>query len=172
VLVFSTVALAAVQSVLAALGAAAAIRIGAAVVIAAVAAASELDKLHTRRVEEHEAELQAQQERKAAEAEWLRQAQTCLRVWPAPRADEADPYVLGVVRSPLADRYAQAGQRPPPYVDRDRDALARERLRARGLLLLIGAPASGVTRTAYEVACGGGHGAGPGPRTPDIDVSG
>src|SRR5450759_1634857 len=134
VLVFCTVALAAVQSVLAALGAAAAIRIGAAVVIAAVAAASELDKLHTRRVEEHEAELQAQQEWEAAEAEWLRQAQICLRVWPAPRADEVDPYVLGVVPSPLADRYAQAGQRLPLYVDRDRDALARERLRAQGLL--------------------------------------
>ena len=156
VLVFCTVALAAVQSVLAALGAAAAIRIGAAVVIAAVAAASELNKLHARRLEEHEAELQAQQEREAAEAEWLRQAQICLRVWPAPRADEVDPYVLGVVPSPLADRYAQAGQRLPLYVDRDRDALARERLRAQGLLLLIGAPASGVTRTAYEVACGGG----------------
>src|SRR5664280_2211671 len=103
------------------------------------------------RLEEHEAELQ---EREAAEAEWLRQVRTCLRVWPAPRTDEVDPYVLGVVQSPLADRYALPGQRLPPYVDRDRDALSRERLRARGLLLLVGAPASGVTRTAYEVACG------------------
>src|SRR5450759_4810697 len=102
VLVFCTVALAAVQAVLAALDAATAIRIAAAVLIAAVAVASELDKLHTRRLEEHEAELQAQQERQAAEAEWLRQVRTCLREWPAPRTDEVDPYVLGVVQSPLA----------------------------------------------------------------------
>src|SRR5450759_2116732 len=95
VLVFCTVALAAVQAVLAALDAATAIRIAAAVLIAAVAVASELDKLHTRRLEEHEAELQAQQERQAAEAEWLRQVRTCLREWPAPRTDEVDPYVLG-----------------------------------------------------------------------------
>jgi tetratricopeptide (TPR) repeat protein len=155
VLVFCVVVLAAVQTVLGVLGAATEVRLAAALFVAAAAAASELDKLHARRREQQEAELQAQQAREAAEAEWLRQAQNCLRVWPAPRADEVDPYVLGVVPSPLADRYAQAGERLPPYVDRDRDALARDRLRARGLLLLIGAPASGVTRTAYEVACGG-----------------
>jgi hypothetical protein len=50
VLVFCSVAFAAVQALLEALAAAAAIRIGAAVLVGAVAAAPELDKLHTRRL--------------------------------------------------------------------------------------------------------------------------
>ena len=154
VLVFCGIAMTAVQAVLGVLQARIGVRVTAAFLVAA-AAASEIDKSHIRRGEQREAEQQARQTREAAEAEWLRQAQDCLRVWPAPRIDEVDPYVLGVAQSPLADRYARAGERLPPYVGRDWDAVARERLRARGLVLLIGAPASGVTRTAYEVASGG-----------------
>src|SRR5664280_2660737 len=155
VLVFCAIAMTAVQAVLGVLQARIGVRVTAALLVGVAAAASEIDKLHIRRGEQREAEQQARQTQEAAEAEWLRQAQDCLRVWPAPRIDEVDPYVLGVTRSPLADRYARAGERLPPYVGRDWDAVARERLRARGLVLLIGAPASGVTRTAYEVASGG-----------------
>ena len=155
VLVFCGIAMTAVQAVLGVLQARIGVRVTAALLVGAAAAASEVDKLHIRRGEQREAEQQARQTQEAAETEWLRQAQDCLRVWPAPRIDEVDPYVLGVAQSPLADRYARAGERLPPYVGRDWDAVARERLRARGLVLLIGAPASGVTRTAYEVASGG-----------------
>jgi len=39
-----------------------------------------------------------------------------------------------------------------PYVERDIDRLARESLRRRGVLLVVGTPASGATRTAYQLA--------------------
>src|SRR5450759_5384865 len=155
VLVFCVIAMTAVQAVLGVLQARIGVRVTAALLVGGAAGSNRSPRDRGRRGEQREAEQQARQTREAAEAEWLRQAQDCLRVWPAPRIDEVDPYVLGVAQSPLADRYARAGERLPPYVGRDWDAVARERLRARGLVLLIGAPASGVTRTAYEVASGG-----------------
>ncbi|WP_406051299.1 tetratricopeptide repeat protein [Kribbella sp. NBC_00889] len=87
----------------------------------------------------------------AAKAAWLRSARESLRKWPAPLLADLDPpELLGVTESSLADRYAEGPL--APYVERDIDRIARERLRSKGLLLLVGAPASGVTRTAYETA--------------------
>src|SRR5512135_1993243 len=105
VLVFCGIVMGAVQAVLGLLAAPLGFRVGAVVLVAAVAVSSELDKLHTRHREQRDAEQQAQQAREAAEVNWLREAQDCFRVWPAPRMDEVDPYVLGVARSALADRY-------------------------------------------------------------------
>jgi hypothetical protein len=62
---------------------------------------------------------------------------------------EEDPYSLGVARSRLAARFAK-GEAPAPYVGRDADQEYKKRLRAHGSVLLIGEPASGVTRTAFE----------------------
>src|SRR4051812_12145852 len=66
-------------------------------------------------------------------------------------------YTLGVARSALAQRHTPAGEVLPPYVPRNLtsgaiDSLALKRLQAQGLLLIIGAPASGATRTAHQVA--------------------
>ncbi|MGR7023053.1 tetratricopeptide repeat protein [Geodermatophilus sp. URMC 62] len=119
--------------------------------------ASELDKWQTKRREQREAEQQEREAEAAAEAEWQRRAQNCLRLWPAPPLADADPYILGVAQSDLAQRHTPAGEALAPYVPRglksgDIDSLALKRLKAQGLLLIIGAPASGATRTAYEVA--------------------
>jgi tetratricopeptide (TPR) repeat protein len=151
-LVFCSIVAAAIQAVLALLEAPTGVRVGGAVVVAMLALALELDKLSTRRREHREVEQQAEQSREAARAEWLRKVRSWFRVWPPPRMDEVDLHDLGVARSALADRYAQPGDALPPYIVRDVDATARERLRAQGLLLIVGAPASGSTRTAYEAA--------------------
>ncbi len=151
VLVLCGAFMAAIQTVLALLEAPVGVRLAGIGVVFAVAVASEADKLSTRRREYRESAHQAEQAREAARVAWLRKVRGWFRVWPPPRMDEADPYALGLARSALADRYAQPGGGLPPYVERSKDATARERLRARGLLLIVGAPASGSTRTAYEV---------------------
>ena len=51
-----------------------------------------------------------------------------------------------------ADRRKDA--RLPPYVSRDVHGTAVERLRSRGILLVIGQPVSGMTRTAFEGVVG------------------
>ena len=74
-------------------------------------------------------------------------------LWPAPQIGDVDPYSdLGVGRSQLAERYTAGAQRVSPYVDRDIDQTARKRLQSHGAVLLVGTPASGVTRTAYHLA--------------------
>ncbi|MFE5703255.1 tetratricopeptide repeat protein [Rhodococcus koreensis] len=128
-------------------------RLIAAALVFAVFCGSELDKWHTRRIEQREAEQQEQHAREAAESAWKRAAEDCLQIWPAPPIRDVDPYKhLGVARSLLAGSFTQVGDLVPPYVERDIDQWARERLQSSGAVLLIGTPASGVTRSAYQLA--------------------
>src|SRR3954454_156092 len=152
VLVFCAALLAAIQTILGLLDAPVWTRVTGAIWVLAVAGASELDKLHTKRQEAEQAEQRQRETDAATEAEWQQKAQDCLRLWPAPSLADADPYELGVVRSSLADRYTTAEEVLPPYVPRDIDPRALKRLQSEGLLLIVGAPASGPTRTAYQVA--------------------
>lgn len=145
VLVFCCALLAAVQTVLGLVDAPLWTRLLAAVLVLALAGGSELDKLQTKRREEREAE-------ESREAEWQSRAERSLRLWPAPSLAEADPHALGVARSRLAQRCTPANAVIAPYVKRDVDRLATKRLREQGCLLIVGAPASGATRTAYQVA--------------------
>ncbi|WP_157792805.1 hypothetical protein, partial [Rhodococcus opacus] len=127
-------------------------RLIAAALVFAVFCGSELDKWHTRSIEQREAEQQEQHAREAAESAWKGAAEDCLRIWPAPPVRDVDPYKhLGVARSLLAGSFTQAGELVPPYVERDIDQWARERLQSSGAVLLIGTPASGVTRSAYQL---------------------
>jgi len=124
------------------------LRIVAAVVIAGCGIASELDKARDKK----RAADAKHAEEAATEAERLRALQLCV-VWPPPRLREEDPFgQLGVATSQLAERYVTEGQTIPPYVERDIDQRVRKRLRSDGMVLLIGAPGSGVTRTAYQAA--------------------
>ncbi|MFE5700357.1 hypothetical protein [Rhodococcus koreensis] len=87
-----------------------------------------------------------------AEAKWVKAAKDCL-LWPPVPFREVDPYKeLGVARSRLAQEYAERAELLPPYVERDIDERALKRLRSHGSVLLIGTRASGVTRSAYELA--------------------
>ena len=114
--------------------------------------ASEVDKLHTKRLERAEAERAAQEVAAAREREWLRGAQDELRFWPAPQMDETPVAALGV--KPELGRAAglSGSGEAGPYVPRAIDEKAALRLRERGFVLLVGEPASGVTRTAAELA--------------------
>jgi tetratricopeptide (TPR) repeat protein len=126
------------------------LRVFVGLVIAVVAMAIAVDNYCAKKKSEDEKRA----EEAAAEADRLQAIQRHL-VWPAPPLRGVDPFQqLGVAKSQLAERYVSEGQRHPPYVERDIDQLARKRLQSHGLLLLIGAPASGVTRTAYELALG------------------
>ena len=127
-------------------------RLLAAIVVAGVAAAVELEKLRTDRRAKKDLEEQKRREEAAAEARWLQAVQDCL-LWPAPGIRDVDPYKqLGVAGSQLAERYTAGGELIPPYVDRDIDQMARKRLQSHGSVLLVGTPGSGVTRTAYQLA--------------------
>ena len=101
--------------------------------------------------EKKKAEEEKRGEVAAAEAKWLQAVQDCL-LWPLPQIRDIDPYQqLGVAQSQLAESYTADGELVPPYVDRDIDQTARKRLQSDGLVLLVGTPASGVTRTAYQL---------------------
>lgn len=127
-------------------------RLLATIVVAGVGAAVALDKWRTDRRAKQEAEEEKRRQEAAAEAKWLQEVQDCL-LWPAPQIGDVDPYSdLGVGRSQLAERYTPGAQRVSPYVDRDIDQTARKRLQSHGAVLLVGTPASGVTRTAYHLA--------------------
>jgi tetratricopeptide (TPR) repeat protein len=127
-------------------------RLLATTVVAGVGVAVALEKLRTDRRAKKEAQEEKRQEKAAAEAKWLQTVQDCL-LWPAPRIRDVDPFKqLGVARSQLAERYTADGEGVPPYVDRDIDPVARKRLQSDGSVLLLGTPASGVTRTAYQLA--------------------
>ncbi|MGV1006184.1 MAG: tetratricopeptide repeat protein, partial [Candidatus Nanopelagicales bacterium] len=98
--------------------------------------------------------VRLENEQKAAEAEWQRRAAGSLRAWPAPLLSKADPLSqLGVARSLPLGAPGQA-ETLGAYVPRDVDSTAFEALRGHGLLLLLGDPGEGVTRTAYQVALG------------------
>ena len=127
-------------------------RLLATIVVAGVGVAVALEKLRTDRRAKKEAEEEKRREEAAAEAKWLQAVQDCL-LWPVPQIRDVDPYKqLGVARSQLAERYTADGELVPPYVDRDIDQMARKRLQSDGSVLLVGTPASGVTRTAYQLA--------------------
>jgi hypothetical protein len=78
-------------------------------------------------------------------------ARSALRIWPAPEIADADPELLGITASRRISGSADDSTLTR-YVPRDIDSKAAERLRSRGAVLLVGEPASGVTRTAYELA--------------------
>jgi hypothetical protein len=95
VLGFCAALLAALQTVFALVNAPVWLRVSSAVLIAAVAVTSEVDKLQTRRREQQDKELEAAEASAAAEAQWQRQARDSLRLWPAPTLGDADTYALG-----------------------------------------------------------------------------
>ena len=119
------------------------------VLVLGVAAAVVKERADSR--EKKKAEEEKRGEEAAAEAKWLQAVQDCL-LWPLPLVRDIDPYQqLGVAQSQLAESYTADGELVPPYVDRDIDQTARKRLQSDGLVLLVGTPASGVTRTAYQL---------------------
>ncbi|MDT5229895.1 MAG: hypothetical protein QOI39_395 [Mycobacterium sp.] len=127
-------------------------RLLATIVVGLVGLASTAEKWQSDRVAKKAAEEEKGREEAASEAKWLQAVQDCL-LWPAPHIRDTDPYKqLGVARSQLAQRYIAEGELVAPYVDRDIDQTARKHLQSHGLVLLVGAPASGVTRTAYQLA--------------------
>jgi tetratricopeptide (TPR) repeat protein len=111
-----------------------------------------LEKLLSDSRAKKQAREQKRRDEEAAAAKWVRAVEDCL-IWPLPRIDEVDPIKdLSVARSQLAQSYTVDGMSHPPYVERDVDRIARVRLQRLGSVLLIGAPISGVTRSAYELA--------------------
>ncbi|BBX71404.1 hypothetical protein MPSYJ_48650 [Mycolicibacterium psychrotolerans] len=127
-------------------------RLLATIVVAGVGAAVALEKLGTDRRAMKASEAQKRREEAAEEAKWLQAVQDCL-LWPLPKIRDVDPYEqLGVGRSRIAERYTAGGEGVAPYVDRDIDKVARKRLQSDGVVLLVGTPVSGVTRTAYQLA--------------------
>jgi tetratricopeptide (TPR) repeat protein len=78
-----------------------------------------------------------------------------LAAWPLPIASQIDPYErLNLPRPAVGPGLAQSGrgalQQSYPYVPRAVDATLRELLRDEQLILLVGEPKAGKTRTAYE----------------------
>jgi len=133
------------------------VRVLGACLVAALGLLSEADKLHTKRLEKALAEREAEEAAAAVERSWLRRAQDWLRFWPPPRIDEADMFRLGVRPVSAEPAGGKLAGDPGvdgigPYVARDVEGKAAAQLRKRGLLLLVGEPASGVTRTAVELA--------------------
>lgn len=79
-----------------------------------------------------------------------------LAAWPLPTAARIDPYErLNLPRPAVGPGLAQSGrsalQQSYPYVPREVDATLRQLLRDEQLILLVGEPKAGKTRTAYEV---------------------
>jgi hypothetical protein len=126
-------------------------QVGGAVLVFGWAVASEADKRRTARLEKERKEQAALEAADEKEQMWLREARSALRIWPTAEITDADPELLGVTRPRRVLRSAD-GSALTPYVPRDIDSKAAERLRSRGTVLLVGEPASGVTRTAYELA--------------------
>ena len=122
-----------------------------AVFVLALALASEADKRRTARLEKERNEQAALEAAEEKERKWLREARSALRIWPAPEIADADPELLGITRARRISHSADDSTLTR-YVPRDIDSKAAERLRSRGAVLLVGEPASGVTRTAYELA--------------------
>lgn len=140
------------QGIMAAYGAALWARGVVLVVIAVVGGAQELDDLRTRNREKRDAEREKERQHADAETAWHRTMANNLRLWPTPSVEEVDPCDLGVRRSAKAERQRKNGDILAPYVGRDIDASADKRLKESGLVLMIGVPAAGITRTAYELA--------------------
>ena len=101
-----------------------------------------------RRSERSRREQAERDAQRAVEEMFQRKARAALAFWPAPLMTEADPIVLGVT-PPSPALTEVLGNGLGPYIARDQDVEVAEASRARGRLLLVGDPGSGVTRTAY-----------------------
>jgi tetratricopeptide (TPR) repeat protein len=126
-------------------------RIVGAVSVLGLALASEADKHRTARLEKVGKEQAVREAAEEKERKWVREARSALRIWPAPEIADADPELLGITPS----RWISHSADDPTltrYVPRAIDSKTAERLRSRGAVLLVGEPASGMTRTAYELA--------------------
>jgi tetratricopeptide (TPR) repeat protein len=131
------------------------LRISTAVLSFALALAIEVNKEVGRRRDETEARTLSAVNEDLSEQSWRKSIESALHFWPLPTVPEANPYALGVTRSDVARRVTQLQPLAlPPYVARDVEQRCRELLRRTGSLLIVGAPGSGVTRTAYELARG------------------
>lgn len=128
------------------------IAVALAIVATAVAVALAAAKWRSESVVKKTAEEQKRREQATAETKWLHAVQECM-LWPIPRIGDVDPYTqLGVAPPHLTGQRAADREAATPYVDRDIDPAARRQLQANGFVLLLGAPCSGVTRTAYQLA--------------------
>lgn len=67
---------------------------------------------------------------------------------PPTKVRAADPFLLGVSPSEIANRFSTGAR--PPYVPRDVDAALDAALRERSLVLLVGASKAGKTRCLFE----------------------
>jgi tetratricopeptide (TPR) repeat protein len=113
-------------------------RLGTVVGVAAIGAAVA--------IEGHVAGERAKRSASRAQAEErARRIRATLLEWPLGKVTEVDPVDLGV-GGPVD------GAGLGPYVERDADRSAHEKLRRDGRLLFLGEAASGVTRTAFESA--------------------
>jgi tetratricopeptide (TPR) repeat protein len=75
-----------------------------------------------------------------------------LRQQPAPLR-EIDPFLyLSVSRSVIAERFARSGERPP-YVARDIDAKLDDAIGSGPLVVVVGVPLAGKSRSAFEAGC-------------------
>lgn len=84
-------------------------------------------------------------------ADWERRVRAAIR-WPLVPLSQMDPFDdLGVGKSKLADLF-RGEERLAPFVRREAHQALAGQLQASGRLLIVGEPASGMTRTAYEVA--------------------
>ncbi|WP_074305911.1 tetratricopeptide repeat protein [Mycobacteroides abscessus] len=121
--------------------------ISAAVAVALAAAKWRSEDAAKRSAEEHKQREQAQ-----AQAKWLRKVQECI-LWPLPPIGDVDPYTqLGVAPAHRVERHTADQEGAATYIGRDIDPAAKRRLQASGFVLLLGAPGSGVTRTAHQLA--------------------
>lgn len=122
------------------------------IVAASVAVALATAKWRSENAAKKTDQEQKLREQTTAEAKWLRAVQECI-LWPLPRIGDVDPYTqLGVARSHLAGQRAADREDAGTYIGRDIDPAAKRQLQASGFVLFLGAPASGVTRTAYQLA--------------------
>jgi tetratricopeptide (TPR) repeat protein len=155
ILTVSVLALGATQTILALLEADTRTRLVVAVLILVVGLLAVLEKWHLDQAEHRAEILREQRARDEAEATWQRAIIPCLRLWPLVEMDDVDPFELSVHRPQLQDQ-AEADTVLNPHIPRTVDTRAVEQLEYDGAVLLIGEAASGVTRTAYEVAkcCG------------------
>jgi tetratricopeptide (TPR) repeat protein len=134
-----------VQAVLAVVGAAGWLQLTFAVVLFLAAIGVELVKLRDKRREAAAAAAEHEAAASAEWADWERSVTALVRRWPPRRADEEDPFLVGV-QHPIGPGPQDLG----PYVHRDADHRAASKLQGDGALLIIGEPASGVTRTALH----------------------
>ena len=104
VLGFCAVLLAAGQGIFAPLEVRMWIRVVTALLVLAIAVASEADKLNTKRVEKAADDAREAGQAEAREREWQRRVEGALRWWPCPLLPQVDPYELGVRRSSTARR--------------------------------------------------------------------